>query len=1008
MNSTNSRFGLHLLLILSTSTQLLFAQQGDRGNEVQTPRVPRELIPPAPPLTPEEALKSFKIQDGFKIEIAASEPLIESPIAVQFDPEGRMWVLELRGYMPNEKGEGETEPVGRISVLEDTDGDGRMDRRKVFLEHLVMPRAIMLLRGGLLVAEPPLLWFYRDANGDGVADQKSLVADNYATEANPLLGNRANQEHSANSLVWSIDNWIYSANYSTRFRNVAGYWERGSTTSRGQWGLTQDNIGRLFHNGNSDQLRGDLVPAEYLSRNPNYTGMQGANYRVAVSQEVWPGRVNPGVNRGYQVGQLRPDGTLATFTGACGPVIYRGDNFPLAFQGNAFVCEPTGNVVRRNILTEADGVVTANNAYNQTEFLTSTDERFRPVNLFNGPDGALYIVDIYRGLLQHRVYVTTYLLNQTLDRNLQAPINLGRVYRIVSPAGKLGPKPNLAQTPSPELVNALASANGWTRDTAQRLLVERADPSAIPALKKLAVSTSSPLGQIHALWTLDGMGRPDKEAVLAALASPDATVRYTAIRVSEPLLATAARPEILARFANLANDPDLNVRRQLAFSLGEARDLSADEVLASVLLKSNGNALIRDAVFTSLGNRELEFTERLAAQTDWRPQSPANDQVFGALARAVFNEGKPDRLNRLFELIARQNGEAAWRQLAMLDGIVGTPAVAARGGRAGGGAAAGRAGGGAAVPAALPNTTPAQQAAVTAMDAAVALAVTAANDARLALIVSSLAEPRNNAEIISKTEGLRTAEQALAAARATEFTKIQTGADPLTPEQVQALVGQGLRGGAAVGGGAVVAAAAGGGARGAAGGARRGGGAGANAKKFSAEPAALVMMRSNGSAEVRSRLDGLEALITWPGKPGAIAEEPVVPLTPEQQVRFQAGKQIYSTTCGACHQPDGNGRDGLAPPLLDSEWALGSEARTIRIALQGVRGSINVKGKNYQLEMPPLSILSDEQIASVVTYVRREWGHTASPVDAAKVASVRTETSSRSAAWTEAELLRVE
>src|SRR5881397_278653 len=179
----SGRFLLATLVCLN-----LWAQQGDRGGETQTPRVPRELIPPAPPLPPEQALKSFKVQPGFRIELVAAEPLVHDPIQIAFDPDGRLWVLEMRGYMPNIEGTGELEKVGSVVVLEDTDGDGRMDKRTVFLDGLVMPRALALARGGVLVAEPPNLWFCRDTNGDLKCDEKTLVANDYATEADPKLG----------------------------------------------------------------------------------------------------------------------------------------------------------------------------------------------------------------------------------------------------------------------------------------------------------------------------------------------------------------------------------------------------------------------------------------------------------------------------------------------------------------------------------------------------------------------------------------------------------------------------------------------------------------------------------------------------------------------------------------------------------------------------------------------------------------------------------------------------
>ncbi len=513
------------------------AQNGDHTGEIQ--KTPAFAVPPSPPLTPDEALKTFKLAPGFHIELVASEPLVEDPVAMAFDPDGRLWVVEMRGFMPDADGKGEDQPVGRIVVLEDTDGDGRMDKRTIFADGLVMPRSLCLVRDGVLVGEPPVLWFMRDTDGDGKADEKTAVAKDY--------GNRLNPEHNANGLLWAMDNWIYSANYTARFHIGDEDWRREPTAFRGQWGISQDDFGRLFFNANEDQLRCDLVPAAYLFRNPDYRTPLAYNYRVMKDQTVWPARVNPGVNRGYRPGQLRADGTLATFTAACAPLIYRGDNYPAEFRGNAFVCEPAGNLVKRDILVEKDIAITGRSAYDHSEFLASTDERFRPVNLCNAPDGALYVVDMYHGIVQHRVYLTSYLRNQSKLRGLEQPLHQGRIYRVVRDGVSRGPAPHLARAASADLIKALSNPNGWWRDTAQRLLVERDDVSVIPALQTKTASDPNQLARIHALWTLEGMEALDLPTVIKSLDDPEPKVRATAIRVSEPLLKTPAKAKLLSR-----------------------------------------------------------------------------------------------------------------------------------------------------------------------------------------------------------------------------------------------------------------------------------------------------------------------------------------------------------------------------------------------------------------------------------------------------------------------------
>jgi mono/diheme cytochrome c family protein/glucose/arabinose dehydrogenase len=845
-----------LFLFLVISTSIVLAQRGDRAGEVQKLLVSPEIIPPAPALSAEEALKSFTVAPGFRVEIVAADPLIHDPVAMAFDPDGRIYAVEMLGFMPNPDGKGEDRPVGQVVLLEDTTGDGRMDKRTVFLDGLVMPRALALAHGGVLVAEPPFLWFCRDLDGDGEADEKIEVARDYGDQRNP--------EHTANGLLWALDNWIYSANHTVRFRNLAGTWERQPTIFRGQWGITQDDYGRLYYNGNSDQLRGDFVPAHYLGRNPNYRGAAGANVQIARDQTVWPIRVTPGINRGYQQGMLR-DGRLARFTAASGPVIYRGDQFPPEFRGNGFVPEPSANLIRRNIVTDENGVLSARNAYDKSEFLASTDERFRPVNLYNGPDGALYIVDFYRGILQHRIYLTTYLRQQIESRGLDKPLGLGRIYRVVHESSPPGPRPRLSKASAAELVGHLSHSNGWWRDTSQRLLIERGDHSVVGNLRQLARSGSEHLGRLHALYTLDGMRALDPDTVLAALKDSHVKVQVAAVRLSKNFFADEEAEEFIDALLSLVHQSAPELHWQLAFTFGQIRDERTEEAMAMIAQKHAGNALIRDALLSGLGGRELEFLQMLLASGDWASQKPGFNTFLSALSRCVFVEGRPARIDQVLQLAAAQPVSAAWRQLAILDGI------------------------------------------------------------------ASAAPPA------SKTKSAP------------------------RPKPVM----------------------------------------------FPAEPAGHIALARMNHSALNERLAKIAPLITWPGQPGYVPPPVVKPLTAEQQLRFEAGKELYVTSCMACHQPLGQGQEGLAPPLADSEWTIGSQERLVRIILQGVRGPIMVSGKIYDLDMPGMSVLDDEQIASILTYIRREWGHTASPVEPATVSKIRAATANRADAWTEEELLKI-
>ena len=602
-----------------------------------------------------------------------------------------------------------------------------------------------------------------------------------------------------------------------------------------------------------------MVPSAYLWRNMNYLKAGGVNMSMVPNQDTWPGRVNPGVNRGYQTATLR-DGRLAKFTAACGPTIYRGDNFPSEFEGNAFVCEPAGNFIRRVKFTETDGILSGVNPYEKDEFLTSTDERFRPVNLYTAPDGTLCVVDLYRGILQHHIYVTSYLRGQILDRNLDKPVGLGRIYRIVSDAKKPGSLPRMSKEQPVELVKHLSHPNGWWRDTAQRLLVEKHDSSVAPALRELATSGKSVLGRLHALWTLDGIGQVDEATLTKAMEDENAKVASAALRLTESQL--SANPGMLDKVIARSAESRTEVRRQLAFTLGEASSAKADAAMFALLSKSPTDTYVRDAVVTGIRGRELPMLEKALTDPAWKDKAAGRDSFIGTLAACVFREGMPDRVNQLFTLIA---GNSGWKQIALLDGL------------------------------------------------------------------GSIAPQASKGKKASKVRAM----------------------------------------------------------------------------KLKAEPTSLTALANSKDKAVSSKANRVVDLVVWPGKPGVAPEPEVKPLTAAQQARFDAGKELYSFSCGMCHQPDGRGQEGLAPPILNTDWVNGSQERLVRIVLHGLKGRIEIDGRKFELEMPPLGVFEDEQIASILTYVRREWGHTASPVEPETVKRIRAATGTREDAWTESELLKI-
>ncbi|MBM0106968.1 c-type cytochrome [Steroidobacter sp. S1-65] len=632
------------------------AQSGDRPGEKQD--APKIEAPPAPALSPEAALRTLRVAPGFRVELVASDPLVFDPVAMTIGPDGRMWVVEMRAFMPNVDGTGEDAPIGTIATLEDTDNDGRMDKRTEFANGLILPRAIALVGDGVLVAEPPNLWFMRDTNGDGKMDDKQPIANDY--------GNPTNPEHSANGLLWGLDNWIYSANHTTRFRYQAGKWRREPTAFRGQWGIAQDDFGQLYFNNNSVALFTDALPAEYLLRNRHLPNPRGANVQMAGSSEisVWPARVNTGVNRGYKI--LREDGTLPVLTAACGPAIYRGSLFPESFRGDAFIAEPAGNLVKRLIIEQREGEPHVRNAYHQTEFLASTDERFRPVSVYNGPDGSLYVVDMYRGVIQHRIFLTTYLRNQIKERGLEAPLGMGRVYRIVPENAQRRPIPNLSKAKPPQLAKALDHDEAWVRETAQRLLVERHDASVSPALRQLVTSSPRPATRVHALWTLDGVDAIDWSTAAAALRDAEPRVAATGVRVAERFLKTEPERTVTAMLERARwNEPA--VVRQVALSLGSAPAKHADPALLEIAQQAGSLPYVADAIVSSLAGREFAFAATLMA-SDATNDIAMMAPVLAVATATVLHSGNAEQTQALLNRL-NDSKTQPWVHAALLDGV---------------------------------------------------------------------------------------------------------------------------------------------------------------------------------------------------------------------------------------------------------------------------------------------------------------------------------------------------
>ena len=491
------------------------------------------------------------------MEMVASEPLLTAPVAIDFDTKGRIWVAEMAGFMVNLEGDDEDLPSGSIKILEDLDNDGIMDHAKTFLDSLVMPRALALVYGGLLYAESPNLYFVEIKDDKPV--NRVLVDSLYATVGNP--------EHQPNGLMMNLDNWIYNAKSNFRYQRKDGVWKKEPTTNRGQWGISHDNFGRLYYNNNSTQLLGDHILPNRLVRNKYFIPRKGVDETLTKDNRVYPLHA-ASVNRGYEEGVLNQDSLLVNVTAACGPLVYRGGMFPADYDQNVFVCVPEANLIKRNILSFYGDRVEAKQAWQGKEFLASTDEGFRPVNLSNGPDGNMYVVDMHRGVIQHYAFLSPYLKKISAEKKLDTILDYGRILRVRSKDKLAREIPDLETLPAPRLLDFLKDSNGWIRDRAQQYLIHKNDKGVLPGLKEMALDNKSPFAQLHALYVLKGLNVLSFDFLqqLAISGGPEATAH--ALVLMEDYASEKNVPKAKDLFAELLNRNEPMLDLYLSTTLG--------------------------------------------------------------------------------------------------------------------------------------------------------------------------------------------------------------------------------------------------------------------------------------------------------------------------------------------------------------------------------------------------------------------------------------------------------
>jgi mono/diheme cytochrome c family protein/glucose/arabinose dehydrogenase len=592
------------------------SRQKSPDSSLRTTAASIEAIPRFTPdpssayLTPEQSLKTFRLPKGYHLELVASEPMIHEPVAVAWDGNARMYVAELNTYMQDVEGTGEHEPTSRVMLLEDTDNDGKMDKSSVFIDKMLLPRMLLCVGRELLVNETDTynIYSYKDTDGDGVADVKRAV---YAPDKKAP----GNLEHQRSGLNWNVDNWIYTTVDPVRFRYSKGMLVPDSipSGSNGQWGLTHDNFGRLFFSS-----AGGEVPALGFQINPVYGRLEFNDQYTKEFNEVWPIIKTPDVEGGLK--RLRADTTLNHFTASCGQVIFRGDRLPQDLQGDLLISEPVGRLIRRAKVINKNGKITLENAYQKEEFIASTDMNFRVVNMYTGPDGNLYLVDMHRGIIQEGAWTgpKSYLRPQIKRYGLDKNIQHGRIYRLVYDGMKRGPQPKMLDASSKKLVSYLNHPNGWWRDNAQKELIIRNEQSLVPGLKAIAAGQSTSyikintaMSRLHALWTLEGLDALDKTIISGALNDQDIEVKKAGIRLSE-IYIKQNDEQIIEKLASLKNDLSYDVKMQLILSLSYSKSSKAKTLVTELLTASNGHEVLARAQKSIDKNEDTKkFGQRL-------------------------------------------------------------------------------------------------------------------------------------------------------------------------------------------------------------------------------------------------------------------------------------------------------------------------------------------------------------------------------------------------------------
>ena len=571
-----------------------------------------DILPRTEPVDATNALATFHIRSGFKLELAASEPLVMDPVAMSFDEDGRLYVIEMRDYSERRHMQ-----LGRVRLLEDMDGDGRFEQSSVFAEDLPWPTAVICYEGGVFVGATPDIFFMKDTDGDKKADLRRVVFTGFAEGQEKL-----NVQGLMNSFNWGLDNRIHGAtgpngakmrcvsspsskvlelrgkDFSFDPRNPRDF---RAESGGGQHGMSFSDDGRKFVCHNSAHIKLVMYEDRYAGRNAFYAmpavlldipedGAAAEVYRIS-PEEPWRVLRTQWRVAGKASGPIEGGGRASGyFTSATGVTIYRGDAFPEEYRGDAFIADVGSNLIhRKKLYAKGVSLVAKRSADEQkSEFLASKDLWFRPVQFANGPDGCLYIADMYREVVEHPWSLPDSIKEQ-LDLNRGN--DRGRIYRIAPHNFKGRQPPQMSKASSAELVTTLDHPNGWHRDTASRLLYERHDPAAVPLIGKLFATSKSPLGRLHAFYALSN------PPVANAVVDPHPIVREHAAR----------QARTLSELLPLAGDRSPRVRYQAAFALGHYLEKAKIDALAAIVRADPSDPWIRAAVLSSITDEAAEL-----------------------------------------------------------------------------------------------------------------------------------------------------------------------------------------------------------------------------------------------------------------------------------------------------------------------------------------------------------------------------------------------------------------